>query len=214
MEKKLTIKFLEFLEPITEANPIEKVINAFMVDNFDKPPASTSNDNDAGIIFLKRLTAKKLINVIDNPYDQISLGWEYTSGEDICKRWWDSTTEPTKAILTEDGLEYLHNYRVNEILLETNISSRDTNASIKDTNESVRKNITAQIILGIVSVLAIVITAIIAVMAYNKGDSENLILIRKAMQRQDSILQSIQLSQKGIDTSLRIMAKKTSQKKN
>jgi hypothetical protein len=209
MEKTLAIKFLEFLEPITEANPTEKIINDFMVANFERPLPNTSNANDAGIIFLQRLTSKKLINVINNPYDQISFGWEFTTGDEICKRWWDSTTEPTKAILTEDGLEYLHNYRVNEILLETNISSRDTNASIKETNDAVKKNITAQIILGIVSVLAIVITAIIAVMAYYKPDSENLILLRKAVQRQDSILQNIQQSQKGIDTSLKIMAKKT-----
>jgi hypothetical protein len=49
MEKNLSIKFLEFLEPTTEANPIEKVINIFMVDNFEKPPTNTINDNDAGI---------------------------------------------------------------------------------------------------------------------------------------------------------------------
>jgi len=214
MNKNLTITFLEFLEPTTEANPTEKVINDFMISKFEKPSSDISNENDAGIIFLKRLTSKKLIDVINNPYDQIVMGWEYVSGEQICKRWWDSTTEPTRAILTEDGLEYLHNYRVNEILLETNISSRDTNISIQNTNEAVKKNITAQIILGIVSALAIVVTAIIAVMAFYKDDSENLILIRKAMQRQDSILQNIQQSQKGIDTSLKLMAKKTSTKKN
>lgn len=214
MEKTLAIKFLEFLEPTTEANPSVKVINDFMVANFERPSPNTNNEDDAGIIFLQRLTTKKLINVINNPYDQISFGWEFSTGEEICKRWWDSTTEPTKAILTEDGLEYLHNYRVNEILLETNISSRDTNASIKETNDAVKKNITAQIILGIVSVVAIVITAVIAIMAYYKPDSENLILLRKAMQRQDSILQNIQQSQKGIDTSLRIMAKKTLPQKN
>jgi len=50
-------------------------------------------------------------------------------------------------------------------------------------------------------------------MAYNKDDPKSLILISKSMQKQEQILQSIQQSQKEIDASLAIMAKKSGAKK-
>jgi hypothetical protein len=207
MEKSLDIKFLEFLEP---KEGVVKGINVttFMMDNFKIPnneDLNNDNSNEDAILFLNRLYAKK--HIIFDPHRITELvKWRYPSGENNYKHWFNTITPELNVKISEQGLEYLYNYRTNYILLETNISIRDTNIAVK-------KNITAQLIFGIVSVIAIVTTAVIAVMAYYKDDSENLILIRKSMQRQDSILQSIQQSQKGIDTSLKIMAKKTLPKK-
>jgi len=50
-------------------------------------------------------------------------------------------------------------------------------------------------------------------MAYNKDDPKSLILIRKSMQQQERILDSIRQSQKEISTYLEIVAKKTTPKK-
>jgi hypothetical protein len=204
MSKPKDIRFLEFIEP-QDVIIEEVVITEFMVANFKEPPHGTSAERDDGSLFLKHLLERKLIFVIGNPFTQINV-WEYAVNDEIYKRWWNTTTEPVKVTITDSGIEYLNNYRLKEKLTSTN-------QSIIDTNEAVKKNIATQIILGIVSVLAIVITAIIAVMAYYKPDSENLILIRKAMQRQDSILQSIQQSQKERNTFLMKEAKKNSPKK-
>jgi len=205
-EKRKDIRFLEFLEPEDGIIKGEVKIASFMINNFIKPdPLSdlTTNENDNGIFFLQDLSDRKLIRIHMETIKQVN-SWLYPIGNKNYKHWFD--TQEHTANITKDGLNYLYQHRNNQILLETSISTTKT-------NRAVQKNITAQIIFGVISTLAILLTAIYAICAYYKSESENLILIRKSMKQQELLLQSMQQSQKGIDTSLKIIAKKTSTKK-
>ncbi|MGZ3834647.1 MAG: hypothetical protein ACXVB0_14070, partial [Mucilaginibacter sp.] len=199
---------LEYLEPISGVGKLKNVY-PFIIQNFDKPndlSEKSDNVNNEAKVFLLQLSNRKLIRFEDNgDIDHIcNANWTNPIGNKRFQFWFD--TLPIKVKLSSEGQEYLRQERVKNILTETNIST-------KKTNDAVQKSIKYQIAFGVISTAAIGLTAIIAVMAYNKGDSENLILIRKSMQQQARILDSIRLSQKESSTYLKIMAKKTSTKK-
>jgi hypothetical protein len=204
MSKPKDIRFLELLEP-KDVVIEEVVITDFMVANFKQPPEGTKNDRDPGSLFLKHLEARGLIFVVGNPFGQIMV-WEYAIDDQIYKRWWDTSTEPVKAAITDKGIDYLNEFRLKDNLLAVNKSNIDTNTAL-------RSSLKVQKRISYLTAAAIVLTAIYAVTAYYKDEPKNLILIRKSMQQQERLLDRIRLSQKAIDSSLRIMANKTSPKK-
>jgi len=202
------IKLLEYLEPI-DGEPQAIYIGSFMVKNFTKPKSLNhyaKNDSEPGKMMLLDLLDNKLIEADRERIMHIcNKKWTNPEGLKQYQQWFD--TYPIEAKITPKGLDKLNRNRLLSLLVE------ETNKSTRETTDIVRRNVIAQIILGIVSALAITATAIYAVKAYYKDDPENLILIRKSMQQQEEILKSIQQSQKAIDTSLKTMAKKTLPKK-
>ena len=204
-EKRIDIRFLEFLEPHDGNIKSDVKIAPFMIENFQKPDPldlNTKPETDEGVRFLQTMSDRKLIRVHMDTIRQVNY-WKYPKGDKEYKHWFDTQAHTVE--ITRDGLDYLYQYRNNMILLETSISTTKT-------NNAVRNNIIAQIILGIVATVSIVLTCWYAIATYYKDDPESLKLIHKELQHQDSILESILQSQKGIDTSLKTMAKKTSLK--
>ena len=206
MEKPKHIEFLEFLEPV-DGLPKEKLIRSFMIKNFEKPKdLSEFADNE------KEPGKQMLLDLLDdgqieaNELDILHVcnkDWVDHRGLEKYQQWFDTLHVAVK--ITQHGLDELEEYRNNHLISETLRSN-------KETTDAVKKNIDTQTILGIVSTTAIIAAAVIAFMAYNKDDPKSLILISKSMQKQEQILQSIQQSQKEIDASLAIMAKKVAQK--
>lgn len=110
----------------------------------------------------------------------------------------DYNNEPeikVQARLTYLGLQYLNEYR----LTKSNI----------DLNQSIKTNIRNQIIIGVITLAAIIVAAIYSVMVYYKDDSENLIMIRKSLQQIGQKLQNSQQLQKEKSMPSKITAKTT-----
>jgi hypothetical protein len=140
MEKRKDIKFLEFLEP--KEGVIKNVnITDFMMKEFDVPDLQdftiTHSYFTDAVKFLARLKQKGLILFDDAALENIST-WTYKKDGKETKHWFN--TLPMTVTLDEYGLDYLYEFRNNQILLETNISSRKANESALETNKSVRSN--------------------------------------------------------------------------
>jgi hypothetical protein len=112
-----------------------------------------------------------------------------------------------EAIITQSGQDYLNEFRVKHILWLTNQSSINT-------DRAVRISLRFQIGIGIITMAAIGLTAYYDGKNYHKGDSISLKRIDTLLQRQVQQSDSILLLQKERNTYLKIMAKKTSPKKN
>lgn len=201
------MEFLEFLEPMDEL-PKEILIRPFMVKNFDKPKDLkhyTDNEKEPGKQFLLDLLDTGLIDANEQDIQHIcNKDWTNPVGRKRYQFWFD--TYPIKVKITKLGLDKLEEYRTTHLISETLKSNRKT-------SEVVKENSKYQIAFSIISTAAIAVTAIVAIMAYNKDDPKSLILIRKSMQQQERILDSIRQSQKEISTYLEIVAKKTTPKK-
>ena len=193
---------LQLLEFLKSENAISRYveINDYILKHFTKPPEGTVWENDPASLLLKYLEEKKYIRIQGNPFPQIGI-WEYATGSTIHKRWWDDLTEPTPVKITLDGLEYIKTERDTDILLQTNISTRKTNYVIRVTS-------ILQASMAFLSLLAISVATYYAIAAYNKPDSDNLVQLRKSIQHQQKILEGMQKSQRGMDSSLRKMAAK------
>ncbi|MGN6640798.1 MAG: hypothetical protein ACTHJ8_17940 [Mucilaginibacter sp.] len=203
----IEIEFLQFLEPL---DGVPKRINVFpfISKYFLKPNDLSEKANNEGNIakqFLLNLSEKRLIFINEGALSNIcNKSWTNPIGNKRYQFWFDNM--PVEVMIRPDGQEYLKEERIKNILTETSIST-------KKTNDALQQNIKYQIAFGIISTAAIALTAVIAVMAYYKSDSDNLILIRKSMQQQVRVLDSFRLSQKANSTYLTSKAKKTSPKK-
>ncbi len=179
-----------------------------MVKNFDKPKDLkhyTDNEKEPGKQFLLDLLDTGLIDANEQDIQHIcNKDWTNPVGRKRYQFWFD--TYPIKVKITKLGLDKLEEYRTTHLISETLKSNRKT-------SEVVKENSKYQIAFSIISTAAIAVTAIVAIMAYNKDDPKSLILIRKSMQQQERILDSIRQSQKEISTYLEIVAKKTTPKK-
>jgi hypothetical protein len=197
------------LEPKDGGIIKEKDITPFMMEYFDTPELKNNLEhfyNTEAIKFLEQLCEKKFfIQYAENALEKVAT-WANPKGDDQYHYWFNTVEPKVKVQITDIGLEHLQTYRINEIL-------RLTNQSTIDTNEALQRNLKYQIIMGIITTIAIALTAIYAVTAYYKDDSENLIAIRKSMQRQEQQSDSILQLQKERNTYLKIMAKKTLPKK-
>jgi len=200
MEDLIPIKFLEYLEPI-DGSPKEKRVRPFMVRNFDKPKDLSQfadNDSEPGKQMLLDLFDGGLIEAIENDILHIcNKDWTNPVGDEQRQQWFD--TYPIIVKITNLGLKQLEDYRNKHLLNETL-------KSVKKTNRFQR-------IYAAITLLAIGVSAAAAGATYLKDDAPNLILIRKSMQRQEQILDSIKQVQVEIDSSLRTLAKKTLPKK-
>jgi len=209
MAKNLDIEFLEFLEP-QDGVPKDVDITTFILKNFPIPNIedfeAPYDDTDA-LAFLRKSNINKYFSYYADALGPIVNKFRYYKNGKEYRHWFGELEPHVFAKIQDAGLKHLYEYRTNEIL-------RLTNQSTVDTNKALQRNIKFQIATGIITTAAIALTASIAVMAYNKDDSINLIQARKSLQQQEQILKNIEQSQKGIDTSLRTLAKKTSAKKN
>jgi hypothetical protein len=200
---KTQADFLDYLEPAS-GEPKETPVRTFMVDNFDKPKdlnEFADNDKEPGKLFLLDLLDYELIEGDRNYVTHIcTYTWVAHRGDKKYQQWFDTLEPVAKMKITPQGLEALNDYRNSHLVSETL-------KSVKKTNRFQRVS-------SVVTLIAIAITAFISIISYLKDDAPNLILIRKSMQRQEQILDSMKQVQIGIDSSLRIMAKKTLPKKN
>lgn len=213
----LLIEFLEYLEPSEGIIAQHIDVLPFVKNQFKKPTdlsENADNEDDAAKTFLLALAKRKYISLV-NGYGDLdhicNKSWTNPKGDKRFQYWFDDIS--IKVVLTPEAQEYLNNERLKNILSETNKSIQLTNKSTVDTNDLVKTNIKVQIGMGIVTFLAIAVTALVAVATYQKDDPPNLILMRKSMQRQEQLLDSIRLLQKKRNTYLKIMAKKNLPKK-
>jgi len=200
---KTQADFLDYLEPIS-GEPKEIPVRTFMIGNFDKPKDLSEfadNDKEPGKLLLLDLLDNELIVGNRNDVTHICTPTWVAHREDKKYQQWFDTLEPVaKMKITPQGLDALEDYRTSHLINETL-------KSVKKTNKFQRWS-------SGITLLAIAITAIAAVATCLKDDPPNLILIRKSMQQQVRILDSIKQVQIKIDSSLRIMAKKHLTKKN
>lgn len=199
---KTQADFLDYLEPIS-GRPKETPVRAFMVNNFEKPTdlsEFSNNDKEPGKLLLLDLLDNELIKGDREGIKHICTPtWVDHRGDKKYQQWFDTLEPVIKMKITPRGLEALNDYRNLHLVSETL-------RSVKKTNRSQR-------IYSGITLLAIAVSATAAVATYLKDDAPNLILIRKSMQRQVQILDSIKQVQIEIDSSLRIVAKKISTKK-
>lgn len=199
---KTQADFLDYLEPVS-GEPKEIPVRTFIVNNFDKPTDLSefaNNDKDPAKLMLLDLLDNELIE--GNRNDVIPIcspkGFDH-QGDKKVQQWFDTYTPVAKMKITPQGLDALEDYRTSHL--------------INETLKSVKKTNRYQRLYSGITLFAIAVSAGTAVAAYLKDDAPNLILIRKSMQRQEQILDSIKQVQIEIDSSLRIMAKKTLPKK-
>lgn len=195
---KTQADFLDYLEP-TSGDPKEIPVRTFIVDNFDKPKDLSEfadNDKEPAKLMLLDLLDNELID--GNRNDVIPIcspkGFDH-QGDKKVQQWFDTYVPVAKMKITPQGLKALEDYRTSHL--------------VNETLKSVKKTIKFQKWFNGISMLAIVVTAIVAVATYRKNDPPNMILIRESMQRQEQILDSIKKVQIEIHSSLRIMAGKT-----
>ncbi|HTK22142.1 MAG TPA: hypothetical protein VL442_21635 [Mucilaginibacter sp.] len=210
----IEIDFLEFLEP-TDGVTKQIDVFSFIYKHFDKPKdlkENVDNESDTAKLFLLNLCNRELIIPVDAGALVHICNKSWTTPKDgIRYQMWFDELEVLVA-LTPQGQTYLNEERVKNILSETNKSIQLSNRSTVETNDLVKLNIKVQIGMGIITLLAIVSTAIVSLATYWKDDSPSLLMISKSMQRQEQLLDSIRLLQKERNTYLKTMAKKTSQR--
>jgi len=203
MDKKTT-KILTYLEPhgFTEGANISNLLNDLFPFPAKDTPENQYNHQRSRLMSL----LEGLLNANYIHYDRMQLNlmgdFRNLSTQD---KWFGIYA--FVAYITLDGQKYLEEQKFNN-------RQHSLDKSILNTNNAVRLSLRIQIILGVISTLAIALTTVYAILAYRKDDPKSLKNRSRELQRQDSILENIQQSQKGIDTSLKIMAKKTSPKKN
>lgn len=177
-------------------------------------PYPTENDEgifnyqrDAMIRFLTELRNNEFITF--NAYD-LDYITNYRDYENI-KNWFGKYA--IVAAIKLNGLKYLANEDRAKKDSEVSNSIIKTNDSVQQTNKLVRDISKAQKNIAYISLGFIAISTIYLVATYYKDDSPVLKSISKQLQQQERLLDSMRKSQKGIDSSLRIMAKKTLPKK-
>ncbi|HVW13111.1 MAG TPA: hypothetical protein VHB54_04785 [Mucilaginibacter sp.] len=72
----------------------ERDVRDFMIANFIKPndiSPDTTHETDDGVVFLKELKFRKLINYDDGSIEQIN-NWTIPKGDKLHKRWFDNMT--------------------------------------------------------------------------------------------------------------------------
>jgi len=212
MPKYLDVDFLEFLEP-EDGIPKDVDITTFIMKNFPIPnlkDLDTSYYDTDALKFLRKSENNGYFSYYQEKLSPIDNKWVYESEGKKNRYWFDTIKsglkEPVFARITDFGMQYLYDYRTNEIL-------KITNKSIVETNKAVKRSLYAQIVIGVISTLAIVLTAVYAIMAYKKDEPKSLKEINALLQKQEQVLDSIRQSQKNISTSLKIITKKTSPKK-
>jgi hypothetical protein len=122
--------------------------------------------------------------------------------------------------ISKGGLDVLSEYRHSQLVEESHISAMNVNASIlqtntsvQDTNRTVSEVSKTQRNLAYISLFIVAISTVYLILTFYKSDSPILKSIDTKLQNQEILLDSMRRYQKGIDSSLRIMAKKTSLKK-
>lgn len=208
MAKNLEIEFLEFLEPddgiAKDVDITPFIMKHFPVPNIDDLEVSFY-DTDA-FTFLRKSDNNGYFSYYEHLMSPIYEKW-ILEKHGKKSRYWFNTLEPHVYAKIQDlGVNRLHEYRTSEIL-------KITNQSIVDTNKAVRISLYLQIAIGVITMIAIVLTALYAILAYRKEDPKSLIEISKSLQRQEQLLESIQLLEKERNTSLKKGAKKILPKK-
>src|ERR1041385_5015222 len=211
------IKVLEYLQPfgftsIVNIAPIVDKIFAYNPDDtqFD------FNINQRNIkYFLRGLCNTDLIAIPDTD----SLYYKITtfSNRNSSNTWYVDGLEGS---ITKNGLKELSDYKnskmaeaAHQSAIEVNTSILQTNQSVRDTNQIVTSISKTQKNIAYISLGFIAISTIYLVATYYKDDSPSLKSISKQLQQQGRLLDSMRKSQKGIDSSLKTMAKKTLPKK-
>lgn len=95
-------KFLSFMEKRT--NPLTTEINVtnFMITNFKRPDplsSTTTNKRDKGVLFLRSLKERRLIDYNDATLYQV-INW-YEDNPPTIKKWFDTLHVPLYVTLTD-----------------------------------------------------------------------------------------------------------------
>lgn len=115
-----------FLKYLTKQSDIEW----FMLNNFIKPDPTSkniTNETDEGVIFLKRMQGKGLIE-----YDKGALShvndWHVDGGKNPKKkRWFNTLHEPLHVVLTDAGQSFLASLIEPVTSIETTFSDQEAN---------------------------------------------------------------------------------------
>jgi hypothetical protein len=93
---KLETKFFKFLENNKTVLTSETDVKDFMVANFKKPDSlspATKNNTDKGVLFLKDLERRNLIDFDDEALNHVNVWTHFVNGIEH-KRWFDTLHEP------------------------------------------------------------------------------------------------------------------------
>lgn len=126
----------------------------------------------------------------EDHYALTDKGWQFETFE----------RERQKASLPVDQMQSV---------IDTNASVKETNVSLKSLNEATLSNYWWQKRLTIGNILVAVSAVIISTVALFKDDSPEEVRLRKELIRKSQLIDSIMLSQKGIDSSLKILAERS-----
>ena len=198
MEKRKDIEFLEFLEP-KEGVIYSVNVTSFMLANFKIPDLKDYTVlhtifTDA-IQFITRLKNKNLILFDNNVVNTLSTLSNEKDGV-YYKNWFDTVVLWVE--ITEHGIDYLYEYRNNQLLLETTMSSKKANESLIETNKAVRSNNRNTFRILILTVIISAVNIGITIKNdINEGEKEQL---RTSLQSQSKQLteQQLMINQQGL----------------
>jgi len=151
------------------------------------------NDDSKNVERVSRLLTAHGLTTIpysDNPHNHriTKEGWYFTSFKQ--ERWEVAETKRLEAEQRQSIID------TNESVKETNVSFKKLNDSIIPNNNRLQRNLT------IISLVMAGLTTIYIVKDFYKTSSQDLKPIYIQLQRQSQILEKMQQSQKGIDSSL------------
>lgn len=210
------IKVLEYLLPFgfTSIVNIEPIINELFIYE--------ALDSEFDFNIIQRNAKNFIVGLLDENLITVSkdhIYYRITSfnNRNNVNSWYAGGLE---ASITKNGLQELSEYKKAKLADAAHQSSMAvsdsiirTNTSVQDTNKIVQDVSTTQRNLAYISLLIVALSTIYLILTYYKDDSPALKSIDRQLQRQERLLDSMRKSQKGIDSSLMIMAKKTSPKK-